>query len=133
MPSTDSVADMLCGLCNASRVNHDRTMVPDSHFIRSILQVLQGEGFIKSFRAPGPKGGARRIEVVLAYGPKREQLLNGAKRVSRPGRRVYVGVDDIRPLGRRLEIALISTPQGVMTGAQAFARKSGGEFLCQVW
>jgi len=133
MSSTDPVADLLSALCNASAVNHDRTMVPDSRFIRSILQVLQGEGFIKSFRGPGGKGAARKIEVVLGYGPKREHLLNGAKRVSRPGRRVYVGVDEIKPMGRRLEIAIISTPQGVMTGAQAFVRKSGGEFLCQVW
>jgi len=133
MPSTDTVADMLCGLSNASCVNHDRTMVPDSRFIRSILQVLQGEGFIKGFRVPSAKGGPRRIEVILAYGPKREHLLNGAKRVSRPGRRVYIGVDEIKPMARRLEVAIISTPHGVMTGAQAFSRKTGGEFLCQVW
>ena len=133
MPSTDPVADLLSALCNASRVYHDRTMIPDSRFVRAILQVLQGEGFIKAFRASGGKVASRKIEVVLAYGPKREQLLNGARRVSRPGRRVYVGVDEIKPIGRRLEIAIISTPQGIMTGAQAFARKSGGEFLCQVW
>jgi len=133
MPSTDPVADLLSALCNASAVNHDRTMVPDSRFIRSILQVLQGEGFIKSFRPPSGKGAVRHIEVVMAYGPKREHLLNGAKRVSRPGRRVYIGIDEIKPLARRLEVAIVSTPQGVMTGAQAFVRKSGGEFLCQVW
>lgn len=133
MPSTDTLADMLSGLSNASAVNHDRTMVPDSRFIRSVLQVLQAEGFIKSFRAPGGKGSARRIEVVLAYGPKRERLLNGARRISRPGRRVYLGIDDIKPMGRQLEISLLSTPQGIMTGAQAFTRKTGGEYLCQVW
>jgi len=133
MPSTDPVADLLSALSNASRVSKERTVVPDSKFTRAILQALQAEGFIRSFRAPGGKGPSRRIEISLAYGPKRERLLNGARRVSRPGRRVYVGVGELKPFARSLETVLLSTPQGVLTGAQAFARKTGGEFLCQVW
>jgi small subunit ribosomal protein S8 len=133
MASTDPIADLLVALCNASRVRHDRTTVPDSRMSRNILAALQGEGFIRSFRGSNGKGAARRVEVILAYGPKHECLLNGTHRRSRPGRRMYVGLDELKPLLRRLEVPLLSTPQGVMTGAQAFSRKTGGELLAVVW
>jgi len=133
MPSTDPIADLLVALSNASRVRHDRTTLPDSRVAKAILAALQGEGFIRSFRALPGKGASRRIEVCLAYGPKRECLLNGTTRISTPGRRVYVGLAGLKPLLRRLEVPFLSTPQGIMTGAQAFSRKIGGELLCVVW
>ena len=133
MPSTDPVADLLTILRNASRARLDRATLPDSSLTRAIIQVLQSEGFVKSCRASAPRGPARRLEVVLSYGPKRELILNGARRVSRPGRRVYVGLGELKPLLRQLEVPLLSTPQGIMTGAQALSRKTGGELVCMVW
>lgn len=133
MASTDPIADLLVALSNASLVAHERTTVPDSRMARSILSVLQSEGFIRSFRGPSGKAAQKRLEVALAYGPKRERLLNGVRRMSRPGRRYYIGLDALKPLLRRLETPIVSTPQGVMTGAQAFSRKTGGELLAVVW
>lgn len=133
MASTDPIADLMVALNNASLVAHDRTTVPDSRMARAILSVLQSEGFIRSFRGSSGKSAQKRLEVALAYGPKRERLLNGVRRMSRPGRRHYIGLDELKPLLRRLETPILSTPQGVMTGAQAFSRKSGGELLAVVW
>ena len=81
----------------------------------------------------GEKGKARHLEVQLSYGPARERLLNGVQRVSTPGRRVYVGLDELKTYLRRLETSLLSTPHGVMTGQAAAARKTGGELLCLLW
>ena len=133
MPSTDSLADMLVAVRNASIANLDAARVPDSHFKQAVLRVLQEEGFIRSFQVSGARKNKRALEIRLNYGPKHERLLNGVKRISRPGRRVYAGLDEIKPYLRRVEVLVVSTPQGVMTGAQAFARKAGGELLCQVW
>ena len=133
MPSTDPVADLLTILRNASRARLDRTTAPDSSLSRAIIQVLQSEGFIKAWRASAPRGAQRRLEVTIPYGPKRELILNGTRRVSCPGRRVYIGLGELKPLLRRLEVPLLSTPQGIMTGAQALSRKTGGELVCVVW
>jgi small subunit ribosomal protein S8 len=128
MASTDPLADLLVSLKNASQARLDLVRVPNSKYKQSVLKVLQAEGFVKSFRTSG-----RNLEVQVGYGPKRERLLNGVKRISRPGRRVYAGVDGIKPFLRRLEVLVVSTPLGVLTGTQAFARKTGGELLCLLW
>jgi small subunit ribosomal protein S8 len=128
MASTDPLADLLSAMKNASQARLDTMRVPDSRFKQAVLKVLQAEGFIRAFRTSG-----RNLEISLGYGPKRERLLNGARRISRPGRRVYGGLAEIKSYLRRLEILIVSTPQGVMTGAQAFARRTGGELLCLLW
>jgi len=133
VPSTDPVADLLAALSNASLAHLDAARVTDSKFRQAVLKVLHAEGFVRSFRVVGDKAGRRVLEIHLAYGPKRERLLNGARRVSRPGRRVYVGLAELKPYLRRLEVSVLSTPQGVMSGAQAFSRQCGGELLCLVW
>ncbi len=133
MPSTDPIADLFAALHNASVAYLDSARVADSRFKQSVLKTLQAEGFIKSFQLAGDKSGRKKLEVHLAYGPKRERLLNGVKRMSKPGRRVYISLADIKPYLRRLEVPLLSTPQGILTGAQAFARKTGGELLALVW
>jgi len=128
MASTDPLADLLVALKNASQARLDMVRVPDSHYKQAVLKTLQSEGFVRSFRTSG-----RNLEVQVAYGPKRERLINGVKMISRPGRRVYAGVAGIRPFLRQLETLVVSTPQGILTGAQAFARKTGGELLCLLW
>lgn len=133
MPSTDSLADLLVAIRNASMAQLDTARVSDSRFRQAVLRVLQAEGFIKSFRVTSGNAPQRLLEIQLNYGPKRERLFLGAKRISRPGRRVYAGMNELAPYLRKMEILLISTPSGVMTGAQALARKTGGELLCQVW
>ncbi len=131
MPSTDPVADLLAALKNGSRASLDVVRVANSRFKQEILKLLQSEGFIKGYRVAGGKDG--RLEIQLVYGPNREPLLNGAKRVSRPGRRVYVDLKELNNFLHRLEIPLLSTSQGILTGTQARLRKVGGELLCLVW
>ncbi|MEK7767651.1 MAG: 30S ribosomal protein S8 [bacterium] len=133
MASTDPVSDLLAAVSNASRAYLDTALVPHSAYKQNILKILQEEGFIRAWRAVGKEPQSRRLEVSMHYGPNRERLLNGVRRVSRPGRRVYVGLEQLKPYLHRLEVALLSTPQGVLTGPQAFARKTGGELLCLVW
>lgn len=133
MPSTDPISDLLAALGNGSRAYLDSALVPSSSFKQAVLKVLQEEGFIKSYRVVGKAPQDRRLEIQLHYGPARERLLNGVRRMSRPGRRMYVDLDELRPYLRRLETSLLSTPQGVLTGQQAHARKTGGELLCLVW
>lgn len=133
MPSTDPIADLFAALKNASVAYLDSARVSDSRYKQAVLKTLQAEGFIKSFQVAGDKSGRKRLEIHLAYGPKRERLINGVTRMSKPGRRVYLGLADLKPLLRRLEVPLLSTPQGILTGHQAFARKTGGEFLALVW
>ena len=133
MPSTDPLADLLVAIRNASIAHLDVARISDSRFKQAVLKVLQEEGFIKSFRVLSDKDSKRHLEIQLGYGPKRERLLNGVKRISRPGRRVYARLEEIKPYLRQIEVVLVSTSHGVLTGAQAFARKAGGELLCQVW
>ncbi len=133
MASSDPVSDLFAALANASRAHLDSARVPDSRYKQSLLKALQAEGFIRGWRVTGEKGRARTLDVQLAYGPARERLLNGVERVSTPGRRVYVGLDGLKPYLRRLETVLLSTPHGVLTGQAAAARKTGGELLCLLW
>lgn len=133
MASTDPVSDLFSALANASGAYLDSARVPDSKFKQAVLKALQAEGFIRGWRVTGEKGGARVLDVQLAYGPARERLLNGVQRVSSPGRRVYVGLAELKTYLRRLETSLLSTPHGVLTGQAAAARKTGGELLCLLW
>ncbi len=133
MASSDPISDLFAALSNASRAHLDSARVPDSKYKQSLLKVLQGEGFIRGWRVTGEKGRARILDIQLAYGPARERLLNGVERVSTPGRRVYVGLDGLKPYLRRLETVLLSTPHGVLTGQAAAVRKTGGELLCLLW
>lgn len=133
MATTDPLADLLVAVRNASVARLDAAHVPDSRFKQTVLKVLQAEGFVKSFRTIGDRPANRKLEIQMAFGPKREALVNGVKRVSRPGRRVYVSLEDLKGMLRRLEVPILSTPQGVLTGAEAFSRKTGGELLCLIW
>lgn len=133
MASTDPLADLLTALRNASSASLDTARVPDSRYKQSVLKALQSEGFIRSFRVSGEGTPKRTLEVHLAYGPKRERLLTGVRRMSTPGRRVYIQLADLKALVRRFEVPFLSTPQGVLSGPQAFARSTGGELLCLVW
>lgn len=139
MNMTDPIADMLTRLRNAVMARHDYVQIPSSTLKVSIAEVLRNEGYIKDFEIvedtskKGAKAPLRLIRVQLSYSGKREPVLNGIKRVSTPGLRVYAAKREIPRVFGGLGVAILSTPQGVMTGPEARRRNVGGEVLCYVW
>ncbi|GIW71442.1 MAG: 30S ribosomal protein S8 [Planctomycetota bacterium] len=132
MPMTDPVADMLTRIRNAVR-NRARTVrVPRSKLKLGIARVLKDEGYIRDFREveDGVQGA---IEIELKYGPDGEQVIHHIARKSRPGRRVYGGVREQRPVLNGLGIAVLSTSRGVLSDREARRAHVGGEVLCEVW
>jgi len=129
---TDPIADMLTRIRNAQTARHDYADIPFSTLKVAVATVLKREGYIKDFEAQrdGAKG---TIRVYLAYGNKREPMISGLDRVSKPGLRVYAGSGEIPRVYGGLGIAIVSTPAGVMTGKDARKQKVGGEVLCYVW
>lgn len=132
MPVTDPVADMLTRIRNAMQVRHEAVMMPHSKIKLAIAKILKEEGYIRDFDIP--RGQAHpTLRVHLAYRERREPAIRGLKRVSKPGLRVYVGRGEIPRVYGGLGVAILSTPEGVMAGRQAWRRGIGGELLCYVW
>lgn len=129
---TDTIADMLTRLRNANAARHDHVVVPSSRLKVEIARILKAEGFIADFqvidRRPQPQ-----LRLQLRYGPRREQVLTGVRRVSRPGLRVYARRAQVPSVRRGLGVAILSTSQGVMTDREARRRGVGGEVICYVW
>ncbi len=132
MTMTDPIADMLTRIRNATTVRHDYVNLPASKMKIAIAKVLKDEGFIRDYEA-FEEGSRRFIRIHLSYTEGREPLLNGLKRVSKPGLRVYVQKREIPRVYNGLGIAILSTPKGVMAGQQAWRSQTGGEVLCYVW
>ncbi len=128
---TDPIADMLARLRNAALAHQDRTEIPHSNLKVRILELLKTEGFVSDFRID--EEGHKKITVFLKYGKGRVAALRGIKRASRPGRRLYVGHEDIPRVMNGLGVAILSTSRGVMTDKVAREQKVGGEVLCEVW
>ena len=132
MQITDPIADLLTRIRNASTAKHDTVEIPASNMKKSICQILVDEGFIKSFTvAEDGKQGV--ITVVLKYGANKTPVIQGLKRVSKPGLRIYSNVEDMPKVMRGLGVAIISTSKGVMTDRQARKENVGGEVLAFVW
>ena len=132
MTMTDPIADMLTRIRNAVLAKHEFVLIPASKFKIDIARILKEEGFIRDYEVL--KGQPHRtIKVFLRYSSKRRPLVTGLKRVSKPGLRVYVQKSEIPRVYGGLGIAIMSTPQGVMTGQQAWEKGIGGEVLCYVW
>jgi small subunit ribosomal protein S8 len=129
---TDPIADMLTRIRNAIMARHDYTDVPASRLKLDIARVLKREGFIKGYEVRG-EGPKKTLRIYLAYTEKGEPLISGLQRVSKPGLRIYVRRKEIPRVYGGLGIAILSTPQGVMTGQEAWRRNLGGEVLCYVW
>lgn len=129
---TDPVGDMLTRIRNANLAYKDELLLPASKMNRAILGILEAEGFIGGFDEEG-EGIERVFRVRLKYGPKRERTITGLRRVSKPGRRIYVGRDELPRVLGGLGIAVVSTSQGVMTDRDAARRGIGGEVLAYVW
>lgn len=132
MVMTDPIADMLTRIRNANSVYHDKVEMPASKIKQAIAKVLKEEGFIKDFEyVSDDKQGI--IRVNLKYGPNREKVITGLKRISKPGLRVYAKTDEIPRVLRGLGIAILSTPKGIMADKQARKEGIGGEVICYVW
>ncbi len=129
---TDPIADMLTRIRNALMARHDYADVPASKLKEAIVQVLKREGYIGGYEVRS-EGSHKTIRVHLAYAENREPAIMGIERVSKPGLRVYAGRGEIPRVYGGLGIAILSTPQGVMTGKEARRRGVGGEVLCYVW
>ena len=132
MQITDPIADMLTRIRNAGSARHETVDIPNSKMKKAIAEILLEEGYIKSFQLidDGTQGV---IRVTLKYLPGKEKAIQGLRRVSKPGLRVYAGADELPQVLRGLGIAIISTSKGIMTDKRARAQHVGGEVLAFVW
>lgn len=132
MVMTDPIADFLTRIRNANTVYHDKVEAPASKMKKAIANILKDEGFVKDceFIDDGKQG---IIRVYLKYGAHKERVITGAKRISRPGLRVYARKDDVPRVLGGLGIAIISTSRGIMTDKRARKEGLGGEVICYVW
>lgn len=123
----DPISDLLVRLQNASRVGHSQVTVPFSRIKQDIATVLSKEGYVG---ATDKKNHS--LTIALSY-KNGKPIITGTKRISKPSRRMYMGVRDIRPVKRGHGLLVLSTPKGVMTGAQARTERIGGEVLFEIW
>ena len=133
MPVTDPIADMLTRIRNAVQVGHEAVEVPASRMKQSLLKLLSDEGFITSFRSVDEDSVSKKLEVQLRYYEDKTPVIQGLKRVSKPGLRIYVGKNEVPRYFGGIGVAFMSTSKGVMTGQQARRRGVGGELLFYVW
>ncbi len=131
MPVTDFVADFLTVVRNASMAKKEKVTVPASNMTTKIAEILKEEGFVESIK-PFSEGCKRFIRIHLKYIRKRPAI-QGLKRISKPGRRVYVANDEVPRVQGGLGVAIVSTSKGLLTDHQARKTKVGGELLCAVW
>ena len=133
---TDPIADMLARIRNATLARKTRVEMPSSRLKVEIARILENEGYIQGFKVIEPdaeKGGISELRLMLKYGPRGERVITGIERVSRPGRRVYFGRDDVPEVLAGLGTSILTTSRGVMTGREAVRAGVGGEVLCNVW
>lgn len=132
MVMTDPIADMLTRIRNANSVKHDSVDIPGSKLKVELARILKEEGFIREYKVidDGKQGILR---VYLKYTPQKGQVIQGLKRISKPGLRVYANKDEIPRVLGGLGIAILSTSQGVITDREARKQGVGGEVICYVW
>lgn len=134
MSMTDPIADMLTRIRNGIQSRHDRVELPASKLKVEIARILKSEGFISNFKVVEEDGKPQAsLRVYLKYSENGEPVIHGIERVSRPGRRVYRGKEDIPRVLGGLGLAIVSTSKGVLSGTEAARTGVGGEVLCQVW
>ena len=130
---TDPIADMLTRIRNANKALHEEARMPTSKVKVEIARLLKEEGYIRDFRVDKNEGEFAQLVVVLKYGRSRERILTDLKRISKPGRRVYVGKSRIPRVVGGLGTAVLSTSRGLMTDREAREAGLGGEIVFQVW
>jgi len=130
---TDPIADLLTRIRNAQAAGHSSLIVPRSKLKLEVVKVLKSEGFIEGYVDDSESDAQGQIKVFLKYDAGRNGTIRGIERVSKPGRRVYVGREDIPRVRNGLGIAILTTPRGLLTDSQARQAGVGGEVLCRVW
>lgn len=131
MNLTDPIADMLTRIRNANSAKHESVKIPYSNMKLGIANILKNEGYIKDFEIK-EDGSKKDVVVSLKY-VDGENVIKGLKRISKPGRRVYSGVEDLPKVLGGLGVAIVSTPKGVITDKECRKHSVGGEVLCYVW
>ena len=132
MQMSDVIADMLTRIRNANDAKHATVDIPASNMKKAIAEILVNEGYVSAFETieDGKQG---IIRVTLKYTGKKQKVLRGIRRVSKPGLRIYAGCEEMPRVMNGLGIAIVSTPKGIMTDKQARKEKVGGEVLAFVW
>ena len=128
----DPIADMLTRIRNANSNKHETVLIPQSNVKLAIAEILKNEGFIVDFKAVESEG-VKMIEVTLKYGPNGEKVIQGLKRISKPGLRIYANAEQLPQVLNGLGIAIISTSKGIITDKNARKLNVGGEVLAYVW
>jgi small subunit ribosomal protein S8 len=132
MSVTDPIADMLTVIRNGCKAKHKKVEVPASRVKSELLKVLLKEKFISNYRyIEDTKQG--KLRIYLKYTEDEDSVISGLRRISRPGLRIYKGADEVPSVRGGLGVAVLSTSQGIMTGADARKRRIGGEVVCHVW
>lgn len=132
MTMTDPIADMLARIRNALMAKHREVKIPSSKMKVAIARILKDEGYIEDFKVTKDKPQPM-IVITLKYDEKGKPVIMGLKRISKPGRRIYVGRKEIPRVLSGMGIAILSTPKGVITDKQARRLQVGGEVICYVW
>jgi small subunit ribosomal protein S8 len=133
MGMTDPLADLLTRVRNANKARHEKVDVPASNLKGNVIRILKDEGYIKNYKLiKDGKQGILRIYLKFE-GETKKQVISGLRTLSKPGRRRYVGADEIPSVLRGLGLTILSTSKGVMTDKEARKQKVGGELLCSVW
>jgi small subunit ribosomal protein S8 len=129
---TDPIADMLTRIRNSVAVGHERVAMPSSKMKVKIAEILESEGFIDKYEVSA-EGHLSELELVLRYGDRRRPAIEGIKRISKPGHRVYRGASELPRVQGGIGVAVVSTSQGLLPDREARRRRLGGEVVCEVW
>ena len=132
MSCSDPIADMLTVIRNANSIYRKAAVVPASKLKQGVADVMKREGFIEDVRFLD-ESAQGKLKIYLKYGPDGEQVIHKIQRVSKPGRRIYAGVEDIKPVLRGIGVRIISTPAGILSDRECREKRVGGEVLCEVW
>lgn len=134
MGMTDPIADMLTRIRNAARARHQKVSVPYSRVKENIAKVMVEEGYLKELKkVKAAEGAGDELVIQIRFDRENRPIISGMKRVSSPGRRVYVGTHDVTPIRKGLGINILSTPRGILVDREAQKAKVGGELLCSIW
>jgi len=129
---TDPVADMLTRIRNANLALHERVAMPASKLKEEIAKILASEGYIVGYEVKA-SGTRKTLDIELKYTSDRARVIEGLKRISTPGRRIYAGADALPRVNGGLGVVVVSTSQGLLPDREARRRRLGGEIVCEVW
>jgi small subunit ribosomal protein S8 len=129
---TDPIADMLTRIRNANLALHPQVSMPSSKLKEEIAKILAAEGYVDSYKVEDAKVG-KKLTVSLRYSNNRDRVLQGMRRISTPGHRVYKGAGDLERVRGGIGVSIVSTSDGLLTDREARRRNVGGEVLCEVW